>query len=121
LESSEGLGRLSNRATTWRKKYSETPELNDREKVRRFLSDVIEESDRHFISVLAGICEVKSKMGAHDKLIYCRKEGDLKSDFGRFFIVRYGKIREEVFTLPCTWGIGNQAMWSDLLDTNNAK
>ncbi|PWU12862.1 MAG: hypothetical protein C5B50_20635 [Verrucomicrobia bacterium] len=116
LELSEGLGRLHTQCSFARRQVDRIEDTVLREKARRILSDYVEEADHRLIQVLLGINGIRSKMGPDDHLFYCRQEGDIPNLFGRFFIVQNGMIREEVFTLSCTWGIGNEAMWSKFLD-----
>jgi hypothetical protein len=121
LEMSDGLGALSSRAVALRKSFAQAGGLAPETDAEKTFSNLIEQVDYRLINVLVRIDETRRKMGSQDKLLFCRKKNDLAGFYGRFYIVRDGYIREEVSLLPCTWGIGNEALWSQLLKSKNEK
>jgi hypothetical protein len=115
LEVYDGLGKLGSHALGLRKTSLQIADPDQREKAQHFYSVVLERCEGELISELVGLHEVRSRMGSQDRIFCCYNKNDFKHFYWRFFIVRDGRIREEVFSLESTWGIGNEALWADLL------
>jgi hypothetical protein len=102
FEFSEGLGLLRSKAIIWKEGYLKLNPSESRDESIRSLSELIESTDSRLIDCLVSIYYVRAEMSPGDSLIYCHRKDD-KSECGRFFIVRKGRVRKEVTYLTCTW------------------